>query len=73
MNNKKIILYTKSNCPMCNVLKNKLKSCNIEYELCEDIELMISKGFKGTPVLEVDGQTFTLKDAMKWAEENKCQ
>ena len=68
----KVILYT-THCPMCKALKMRLDKNSIEYEICEDVDLMISKGFSRAPVLEVNGNVLTLKEAMQWAEDNKCQ
>ena len=67
----KVILYT-THCPMCRVLKTKLDKNKIDYEVCEDVQVMIDKGFTHSPVLEVNGAYLTMKDAMKWTEENKC-
>ena len=39
----KIILYS-TNCPKCNVLEKKLQSKNIDFEICNDVDLMLSKG-----------------------------
>lgn len=67
----KVILYT-THCPMCKALRMKLDKNGIKYDICEDVEIMMQKGFKHAPVLEVDGNPLTTKEAMKWAEENKC-
>jgi glutaredoxin len=69
--NDKVILYT-THCPMCKALKMKLDKNKIDYEVCEDVELMISKGFSHAPVLEVNGTILSVKEAMRWAEEHKC-
>lgn len=53
MININITLYT-SGCPKCKILKQKLDEKNITYEICSDVNLMISKGFKTVPLLEVD-------------------
>lgn len=50
----------------------KLDKNKIDYEVCEDVELMISKGFSHAPVLEVNGTILSVKEAMRWAEEHKC-
>jgi hypothetical protein len=67
----KIIFYT-THCPMCRGLRMKLDSCGIKYEICEDTEVMLAKGYKHPPVLEVNGQPLSTKEAFRWAEENKC-
>lgn len=71
MNENKIILYT-THCPMCKMLKMKLDKEKIEYEVCDDVDFMISKGYKKAPMLEVNGNVMSLKEALAWVEENKC-
>ena len=70
MNENKVILYT-THCPMCKMLRLKLDKANIKYEICDDVDLMISKGYKKAPMLEVDGNVMSLKEALTWLEENK--
>ena len=60
-----IILYT-THCPKCMVLEKKLKSKNIEYVENTDTDLMISKGFGTTPMLEVDGEIMNFVAANAW-------
>ena len=62
------ILYT-THCPKCNVLETKLKSKNIEFEICEDIDLMLSKGLQQAPYLEVDNELMDFSKAIKWVNE----
>lgn len=66
----RIVLYT-THCPMCKMLRLKLDKANIQYEICDDVDLMISKGYKKAPMLEVDGNVMSLKEALTWLEENK--
>ena len=54
---KKVILYT-THCPKCRVLETKLQKASIDYEECDDLDLMLKRGFKSAPVLVVDGQVF---------------
>ena len=63
-----VILYT-TNCPKCRVLEAKLKQSNIEFEINNNVELMIEKGFTTAPVLEVDGVAYGFKDAVEWVKE----
>lgn len=51
------------------VLEKKLKSKNIEYAENTDTDLMISKGFLSTPMLEVDGNIMDFKAANTWINE----
>jgi glutaredoxin len=60
-----VILYT-THCPKCVVLEKKLKSKNIEYIENTDTDLMISKGFETTPMLEIDGEIMNFVAANTW-------
>ncbi len=64
----KIILYS-TNCPKCNVLEKKLQSKNINFEICNDVDLMLSKGIQQAPNLEVDGELMDFTKAVKWVNE----
>ena len=64
----KIILYS-TNCPKCNVLEKKLQSKNIDFEICNDIDLMLSKGIQQAPYLEVDNELMDFSKAVKWVNE----
>lgn len=66
----KIILYT-THCPMCKALRTRLDQKKIEYEVCEDVDLMVEKGFKRAPILEVDGNTLSYKEAILWLEDKQ--
>lgn len=63
-----ITLYT-THCPKCNILKQKLDKKNIEYNINEDIETMINKGFSSVPVLEIsDNSVLNFSEAIKWID-----
>jgi glutaredoxin-related protein len=61
----KIILYS-NHCPRCQILKTKLDEQDIVYETCSDINIMVSKGFKSTPILEVNGEIMDFSKAIQW-------
>lgn len=63
-----VTLYT-IGCTKCTVLEKKLDSAKIEYEICDDRELMESKGFEFMPVLDVNGQIMNFTEAVKWVNE----
>lgn len=63
-----IILYS-TQCPKCKVLETKLKQSNIKFEEINDIDLMVEKGFKSAPILEVDGAAYDFKEAVEWIKE----
>lgn len=58
-----ITLYT-TNCPKCKTLERQLKKHNIEFEVIDDEELMINKGFTSAPKLEINGQILDFPEAM---------
>ena len=58
-------VYSSSTCPKCKVLKMKLDKVGLEYETCEDIEVMKSLGIKGIPVLQLaNGELLDFKAAV---------
>lgn len=61
----KIILYT-THCPRCNVLKKKLDNIGVEYEECEDVDIMKERGFMQAPMLDVKGEVMDFAKAVKW-------
>lgn len=63
-----IILWS-THCPRCKVLESKLKQKNINYEECDDVQLMLSKGLETAPALEVDGTMMNFKEAAEWIKE----
>lgn len=65
----KPILYT-THCPKCQVLTKKLDKAGIEYDVCEDIEVMESKGLINLPALEVNGEMLDFVSANKWVGEH---
>lgn len=66
----KITLYT-THCPMCNILESLLEKKSLSYEVVDDINVMIEKGFKAAPILEVDGNTYTYPQAKLWIGEQQ--
>ena len=40
-----VILYS-TNCPRCRIIEKKLQDKGIEFELFNDVDAMIAKGFK---------------------------
>ena len=56
-------------CGKCIVLEKKLKQAGIEFEVCDDREVIEDKGFDYMPVLEVDDKTMQYDEAIKWVDE----
>ena len=63
-----IILYS-TGCPKCNILKKKLADAQMEYSVVEDVDVMLSKGLKEVPWLEVNGNLMNFVDSSKWINE----
>lgn len=60
---RKLTLYTTESCPRCKVLKMKLDKKNIKYDEVSDVDVLVSKGIKQAPVLEIDGEFLNLSQA----------
>ena len=65
-----IILYS-THCPQCRALEMKLNKANIEYEICNDVELIKKMGFQSAPVLETPEGIFNFSEAVKWVNSKK--
>lgn len=63
-----IILHS-SKCPRCVVLETKLKQKGIEYIENNDVNVMVAKGMRSAPALEVDGRMLGYVDAVKWVND----
>lgn len=62
-----IILYS-TNCPKCKVLEMKLNSKQAKFEICTDIDKMISLGIQSAPVLSIDGKLLDFTQALKYID-----
>lgn len=63
-----VVLHS-TNCPKCNVLKVKLKQKEVEYVENNDVNVMLEKGIKSAPYLEVDDVLMNFNEAVKWVNE----
>ena len=57
-------------CLKCKVLIKKLNEKNIQYEECNDTEIMKAKGIQFLPVLEINGDLLDFKQATEWIGRN---
>lgn len=60
-----VVLYS-THCPRCWMIEKKLRNKGIEFELFDDANAMLEKGFKEVPKLEVDGKLMDFKEANEW-------
>ena len=63
------VIWYSTGCPKCNILKKKLADAKIDYKVVEDVDVMVSKGLKEVPWLEVDGNLMNFVDSSKWINE----
>lgn len=59
------ILYS-TGCPKCNVLKEKLKAANIEYNEISDVNEIMKQGIFTVPVFSVNGVKMDFVAANEW-------
>lgn len=53
-------------CPRCEVLKEKLKQASINFDVVDDMNILVSMGFNEVPILEVDGKILNFREAIDW-------
>nr|DAU22791.1 MAG TPA: glutaredoxin-like protein [Caudoviricetes sp.] len=61
-----MVTFYSTHCPKCNILEKKLKAANIDYTENNDVNIMLSKGLRTAPALEVDGKIYTFTQAIEW-------
>lgn len=60
-----IILYS-THCPKCQILEKKLQNAGILYDICDDIDIIRSRGWTEVPILEVYGEVMNFRNAVEW-------
>jgi glutaredoxin len=65
-----IILYS-NNCPKCKILKTKLVEKNIQYLECNNVKLMLSKGIRNVPYLQIDEELYNFSSAVQWVSNHE--
>ena len=60
-----ITLYS-TGCPKCKVLEKKMHNDGIEFDISDNIDELIEKGFMSAPILKVDDNYFEFKEAIDW-------
>lgn len=61
-----IILYSQPGCPQCRMVHMLLDKKKIEYQEVQDVNLMLEKGIRHTPALEVDEKILQGKEMMDY-------
>ena len=62
-----ITLYS-TGCPNCKLLKEKLDRFGKKYETVTDTSIMKEKDIYAVPALEIDGEIYSFKEALKLVE-----
>ena len=60
-----IKVYSLPSCGMCKLLKRELDKRSIVYTVCEDTEEIGKMNITNVPVLSINGELFSFKDALK--------
>ena len=45
----------------------------IEYDIVNDADLMVEKGFTSVPMLEADGKVMDFREAIEWVKDKQEQ
>ena len=56
-------LYTTPTCGRCKVLKEKLNNKGISYQEIQDADVLVERGIKFVPVLEVEDKLLNFMEA----------
>lgn len=65
-----MITFYSTNCPKCQVLAKKLDRQGIPYNIVTDINIMLTKGIKSAPYLEMeDGTLLDFMQANNWLKD----
>ena len=66
-----ITLYS-THCPKCQVLEQKLKQKNIEFDIVSDMDTIVEYGrehnIKSAPILDIDGQPYDFMKALEYVK-----
>ena len=60
-----IKVYSLPSCGMCKLLKRELDNNSIVYTVCEDTKEMRKMNISNVPVLSINGELFSFKDALR--------
>ena len=69
MDRRFMITLFSTNCPKCKVLEQKLNAKNIKFNICNDIQEIIDKGFMTVPILKNNDEYLEFSQAIKWVNQ----
>lgn len=58
-----IVLYS-TDCPKCNALKKRLTKNGIKFEVSQDVDELIKRGYQSIPVLKIHDKFFDYNQSM---------
>ena len=61
-----IILYTLNTCSRCQIIKAKMQDKKMQFKEVYDVNLMVEKGIRSVPYLEVDGDLMDFRRGIQW-------
>lgn len=64
------VLYG-NNCPRCFSLKAQLKAKNIKFKESNNLDLIIEKGFRSMPILQINNEFMDYNTAVDWVKKGK--
>lgn len=56
-------------CQKCKILEKKLNENGLKYEKSNNIQELITLGFKTIPMLELNGEYLDFGKAIKWIQD----
>lgn len=68
-----ITVYSLPTCGMCKMLKRELDRNSIIYTTCEDKEKMGKLNITSVPVLSINGELFSFKDALRKIQQGELR
>lgn len=68
-----IKVYSLPTCGMCKMLKSELTKRSIIFDICEDTTEMAKMNIKSVPILSVNGELYSFKDALKLLKDGDLQ
>lgn len=66
-----IKLYSQPSCGMCRTIHMMLDKKGIEYEECQDLQVMKEIGINHTPTLDVDGVLLSGREILDYINTGK--
>ena len=63
------MLLISNGCPKCKILESKLNEKGLIFSKSDNLEEIISNGFKTVPMLKIDGRFLDFGKALQWIQD----